>query len=282
MISFKHFFRLFFAVITLIDISSVQAFHLFDPIPSDKMRSLSTDRPDKTESPYSVAAGHVQIETDIVVHSIDKTESAGVKTKTTSTTYNNLNFKLGISDNTDLQFVIPSYVKSETKQSGSVVSESSGIGDLTLRYKINLYGNDEGPFSFGIMPYVKLSTGDDELTNNKTEGGLMLPFAIELPKGWSMGTMFQVDNKYNESSDSRRTDYIITWTLGHDIIGDLAGFFELYSQYSDHSSQNAVATFDLGLTYAITDRIQLDGGAFFGMTEDTEDSVYFLGISALF
>ncbi len=46
---------------------TVNAFHLFDPIPSSQMRSLSTDRPDKTESPYSVAAGHVQVETDLIV-----------------------------------------------------------------------------------------------------------------------------------------------------------------------------------------------------------------------
>src|SRR4051794_35141958 len=34
---------------------------LFNPTPRKQMREMATDRPDKTESPYTVDAGHVQI-----------------------------------------------------------------------------------------------------------------------------------------------------------------------------------------------------------------------------
>ena len=36
---------------------------LFNPTPRDRLREMSTDRPDKTESPFTVDAGHFQIET---------------------------------------------------------------------------------------------------------------------------------------------------------------------------------------------------------------------------
>ena len=48
------------------------AFHLFNPTPKELMREFATDRPDKTESAYSVDAGHFQFETDILIFSSDK------------------------------------------------------------------------------------------------------------------------------------------------------------------------------------------------------------------
>ena len=41
-------------------------YHLFNPVPKEKMRDFVTDRPDRTESPISVDAGHFQIETDLL------------------------------------------------------------------------------------------------------------------------------------------------------------------------------------------------------------------------
>jgi hypothetical protein len=38
------------------------SYTLFSPTPRDQMRELSADRPDATESAYTVDAGHVQIE----------------------------------------------------------------------------------------------------------------------------------------------------------------------------------------------------------------------------
>ena len=39
---------------------------LFNPIPADQMRTFSTDRPTKSNVPYTVDAGHFQYETDLV------------------------------------------------------------------------------------------------------------------------------------------------------------------------------------------------------------------------
>ncbi len=47
-------------------------FNLFNPTPRELMRELSTDRPDKTESPYTVDAGRVQVELDLVTYTSDR------------------------------------------------------------------------------------------------------------------------------------------------------------------------------------------------------------------
>jgi len=41
-------------------------FHLFHPTPDALMREMATDRPDKTESAYTVDAGHFQVEMDLL------------------------------------------------------------------------------------------------------------------------------------------------------------------------------------------------------------------------
>ena len=47
------------------------SYHFFNPTPRELMREMSTDRPDLTESAYTVDAGHFQIETDLVSFSHD-------------------------------------------------------------------------------------------------------------------------------------------------------------------------------------------------------------------
>lgn len=55
--------------VSLIAVSSVAAqppdkssYSLLNPTPRELMREMSTDRPDATESPYTVDAGHFQAE----------------------------------------------------------------------------------------------------------------------------------------------------------------------------------------------------------------------------
>src|SRR5258705_11409916 len=55
-------------------------FTLFYPTPRPLMRELNTDRPDTTESPYTVDAGHFQIELSFVDFTHDR--SGGVSTDT--------------------------------------------------------------------------------------------------------------------------------------------------------------------------------------------------------
>src|SRR5687767_4843881 len=46
-------------------------YHLFRPTPRHLMRDLATDRPDVTESPYTVDAGHFQAELSFIEYVSD-------------------------------------------------------------------------------------------------------------------------------------------------------------------------------------------------------------------
>lgn len=255
-------------------------YHLFNPTPRELLREMSTDRPDLTESPFTVDAGHFQFETDLWNYSYDRYNSARSDTKDEAHNYATINAKAGLLHNLDIQFVIPVYnrIRSYDYTAGTV-TRSQGFGDLTVRMKYNLWGNDGGKTAFGLMPFVKFPTAATGLGNNSVEGGLILPFGMELPGGWSMGAMIEFDILRDGAGGGHHLDVIQTITFGHGIVGDLAGYVEFFSASSTESPTPWVASVNGGLTYGLTADIQLDAGVNFGVTRSAPDINPFLGIT---
>ncbi len=255
-------------------------FNLFHPTPRDLMRELSTDRPDKTESPYTVDAGHFQIESDLVNFSYDRYNGDPTDTTNRSWSFANTNLKAGLLNNVDLQLVVPTfnYVRSEDR-GANLVDENSGFGDLITRLKINLWGNDGGKTAFAVMPFIKFPTAQDHLGNGAFEGGLILPLAVELPAGWSLGVMTEFDFNEDGSGDGYHAEFINTITVSHALVGELSGYAEFFSSVSSEDDSDWIGTVDLGLTYGLTDYIQLDAGVNIGVTRAADDINPFVGVS---
>ena len=85
-------------------------FTLFQPTPRELLRELSTDRPDQTESPYTVDAGRFQIEMDFVQHCSHHDTSGGGSVRTKNWSIAPLNLKLGLTKQVDLQLILDSHV----------------------------------------------------------------------------------------------------------------------------------------------------------------------------
>lgn len=161
------------------------AHSLANPTPREQMRELSTDRPDTTESPYSVDAGHFQVEVEAISWSRDK-----VGTTTSTTTNASVNVKAGLTDTIDVQAVLDPFVNVRVKDGPAGINESvTGVGDLTARLKWNLWGNDGGQTAFALMPFITLPTHSKKLDpDREVTGGLIAPLAVDLGDGWSLVT----------------------------------------------------------------------------------------------
>jgi len=249
-------------------------YSLFNPTPEGEMRDFATDRPDKTESPYSVDEGHFQFETDIANYSRDT--AAGEKTDTLN--INLINLKLGITNRTDLQVVFGNYVRQTTSTGGTV----SGLGDLTIRYKVNLYGNDGGDFAIGFMPFATLPTATNGVGSGSVEGGLMVPVSFDLPADFGSGGMFQINMAKDETGNGYHPEFIGSVTAGHSIVGELSSYMEFFAQQSTETAAPLAATFDIGFTYMLAPNWQLDFGVNLGVTDAADDVNPFLGLSARF
>lgn len=81
-------------------------FHLFNTTPPQWMREMATDRPDKTESPYTVDAGHFQIEMDLATFTYDKHNPARDGTLVRTWNIAPMNLKVGLLNDVDAQFIV--------------------------------------------------------------------------------------------------------------------------------------------------------------------------------
>lgn len=257
-------------------------YHLFNPTPRELMRELSTDRPDQTESPYTVDAGHFQIEMDLANGVLDRDQSNGGDVRSQIWGFGGANLKAGLWNNVDLQFVLDGYVDSRVKdQVAGVSARDSGFGEVQTRLKINLWGNDGGQTAFAIMPFVKWPLPQSSLRNGKTEGGIILPLGIAMPAGWGMGLMTEVDF-VRDGSGRFDAEYFNTITFSHDIVGDLGGYIEFAALFTPESDAQWQGQIDVGLTYGLDENTQFDIGCNFGVTKVAPDFNPFIGVTRRF
>jgi hypothetical protein len=250
---------------------------LFNATPAALLRELSTDRPDSTESPYTVDAGHWQLESDLLARSRDHDKSDGADTITTAWLFSTLNFKIGLTNSIDIQTVVEPHTRVKISDRAEE-SESflSGFGDITSRLKINLWGNDGGDTAAALMPFIKWPTARDGLGSDAFEGGLIFPVAFALPSDWSLGVMTEFDVVRNETDSGYGLAWVNTATISCEFSPQVGGYVELTSTTAPGSD---LATFNCGVTYALNENIQLDLGANLGLTDATEDIVLFFGLS---
>jgi hypothetical protein len=242
------------------------------------MRELEPDRPDETETPHTVDAGHFQLEMDFANFTYNKTD------RETTRAWNiaPVNLKAGLLNNVDLQFILDDYlrVRSENRVAGATTQ--SGFGDFTTRLKINLWGNDGGPTAFGLLPYAKFPTSTDHLGNNAVEGGVIFPFAVKLPADFELGAETAAGIFRNDHDDGHHEEFIASMTVDHAIIGKLSGYVEFFANATTERHSGWIGTVDLGLEYLLTENIQLDCGCNVGVTPAADTALAFSGVTIRF
>ncbi len=232
------------------------------------MRSFETDRPDATESPYTVDAGHFQFETDLF--KTDRTSVDGIKTIENS--FNVFNLKAGLTNSLDIQFVAGSFVDTRVINGNSTDTRTS-FDNITIRLKQNIWGNDKGKTAMAILPFVNIPT----VSNAKITGGVVFPFSISLPQGWDLGTQIEIDLKDNQSGKGYHLNTLASATIAHLLIGNVDFFVE--SLITRETKINSYEYFlNGGLVYDLKKNLNLDAGIYYGL-KNASSKVYFIGLS---
>lgn len=244
-------------------IALADVYSIFNPRPRDDMREMSTDRPDTTESPMSVDAGHVQVELDLVAYGLDR----GM-VRTTTVDVASTNLKLGLTHSTDLQLVIEPYHRERAGMTAATMATASGYGGTTVRVKQNLWGNDGGATAAALLPFASLLGG-------AWGAGLAVPIGFELPGGFGAAVMPQID--ISDLGGSTAVSGMFTATTSHDLVAPLAFYVEGAVM---GSSDDVAVQADGGFTFAVTDDVQLDVGTRVGVIGAVPDIEVFTGLSA--
>jgi hypothetical protein len=257
------------------------SYTIFHPTPPEKMREFNPDRPDKTESPYTVDAGHFALETGLISYTYNHIDKPDPSRPEHQILVGDNNFKVGLLNNMDLQFLVQSFLWQRVKTGTRTHSEDWGVGDVEVRAKVNLWGNDEGKTAMAVMPWLGFPT--NQLSdNNQVTGGMIFPFGFEA-LGWKIGLMTETDAIGNGSGSGHHLEWVNTIACHHDIIeGKLDGYVEFFSNNSFETGSPWAATVDLGLIYEVNKNLYLDIGVNIGVTSNADDLNPFIGFSKRF
>jgi Putative MetA-pathway of phenol degradation len=257
-------------------------YNLFNPTPDDEMRKFTPDRPTKGFSVRTVDAGHIELETDFVSYTYSK--YLGITTRSFEAFDPNL--KIGITDWADfeIQFNGLQSQRSFDSATGATVAHGDGFGDVFLRTKINLFGNDSGPMGLAIIPYVKVPSSVPVISNGAVESGLIVPFALRLPQDYIVTLMTEVDDLKNVDEGRRYTNFVNLVGVSHPIPGieGANAMVELFSSAGTDPASPQIYTFDAGMNFRLDKHTILDVGLNLGLNKAAPKAQIYSGISVRF
>lgn len=255
---------------------------IFNPVPDDLMRSFSTDRPTKSDSPYTVDAGHFQYETDIVNWTHDHYNAS--QTSTNNLLILDPTLKVGLTQNSDLEvaFSPVNLNMSHNRVSGENAT-AAGFGDFYTRVKFNLLGNESGDYALAIVPYIKAPTAAHNLGNNHWEGGAYAPFQVYLPSDWTMSITSEMDILENAALNGYHTNFSNLINFGHPLFDEsVTGYVELWSDVNNDIGAQTQYTADFAVTWLVEENVQLDAGLNVGLNKAAPDLQPYFGLSQRF
>ena len=256
---------------------------LFNPTPDRLLRDLTTDRPDTTESPFTVDAGRVQIETNVFGFTRSRPDADDTVTDTYE--FATTNIRLGLTHATEVNVVWQPYGVVRTRPADPAeATRSSGIGGLDLRAKINLWGNDSfekpGNTAFGLLPYITLPTDrHNGVSPEHVEGGLILPFAVKLSDRFGLGLNTGVGIVKNDDTSSYRTEWLGSASLAYEWSDNFGTYYEVAGRAGTRNPLGDIVVLATGFTYKLHKNLQLDAGVNVGVTRAADRFNPFVGVT---
>ena len=293
-------------------------YNLFNPTPNDQLRPFNTDRPSKTDSPFTVDAGRFQLEADFANFTYGRYNALGTNTRVETLLAAPTFLRIGLFQNVDFQVLIPTYenIRTDAQDAagatvapvpvtgpgstgttgtttgttlrGRQVTTVEGYGDMLFRLKINLVGDDGGPFIAAVIPFIKAPTASAGVGNGRVEGGINFPINYSLPADFTLFAQTRYDFLYN--GDNAGYHALFSNNLGviREVPGILEGRLSAYGEFASAVSSREsrtdplVLTADTGLIFQLTPNIAIDVNGFFGLTRGAPVVNVFGGIGVRF
>jgi hypothetical protein len=259
---------------------------LFNPTPDRLLRDLTTDRPDTTESPFTVDAGRIQLETTLFGYARSRPDEGGTITDTYEV--GTTNVRIGLTSNWEFDIVWQPYGAVRTRQINPAnVFHQSGIGGIDLRTKVNFWGNDTfekpGATALGLLPFITLPTDrHNGISPEFVEGGLILPFAVKLSDKSSLGLNAGVNWLRDDRLAGYHAEYLSSASLSYDWTENFSTYYEVAARFHTQDDRGEVVVLGTGLTYKLRKNVQLDAGVNVGVTPASDRINPFVGVSTRF
>jgi hypothetical protein len=259
---------------------------LLDPTPDRLLREMTSDRPDITESPFTVDAGRVQMETTLFGYARSRPEPDGSFTDTYE--LGTTNVRIGVTSNSEVGIVWQPYGVVRTHRVAPLSDfTQSGIGGLELRAKVNLWGNDTfekpGATAMALLPFVMLPTDrHNGISPEFVESGLIVPLALKLTNKLELDLSGGIAWVRADASTRYHEEYLASAVLSYEWSERLGTYYEIAARLHTLDPRGDVVIVATGVTYKLRKDLQLDAGVNVGITPAADRVNPFIGVSKRF
>jgi len=236
--------------------------------------TLTTDRPDFSESPEVVGRGRFQIETSIA---FERDKREGTRTRSTPTL-----LRLGLNDSWELRLETDGLLRQRDTDTGRTVSGSADPA-LGLKWHLQDGDEDDGRPSMALLFNVDADTGSPAFRGRGLRPSVRMVSEWEFDGGWSLGVMPGIVYDKNPETDKRFASGMLALALGKQLTPKLSLVAELAAQrVASRRNGGNVFTFDPAVAYLIGELAQIDFGVDFGLNRNAPDTTVALGLSVKF
>jgi Putative MetA-pathway of phenol degradation len=259
-------------------------FNLSHPTPGDQLRSMDTDRPNITNTPHTIDAGHLQIETGVFDYMYYRDHSPGDNVRRDDFAFGEFNFRLGVLNNLEINAVVNTYdITAAHDYDGGTSLHAGSFGDTVIGAKLNLWGDDSPDETWvtalAVQPQFKLPTASDSVGNGRFEFEVPFPFLMNLPEGFHLGLQPGVSYQRNSTDTGYVTGFPSAISLDRVLICNIDVYLEYACDPTDEPHAKTEQTIDVGGTYPLNDNVVLDTGLNFGMNSASPNIEWVAGIS---
>ena len=246
--------------------------------PPSALPAICTDRPTKSNYACTVEAGHFQYEADIANGAFLKQN--GVSTDTWLVI--NPTLKYGVTSNIDVEANFSPFESVRTRDA-SGDHTLTGVSDLYLRMKYQFVNLDGGAIQSTILPYVKAPTARMGIGNGAVEGGTLFPTNFKLNSILTLTAVPEVDIYKNAANAGRHLNTAQLINLGISLPHNFTLYGEVWGDWNfDPAGQVQQTSADAAVAYGVTQYLQLDVGANFGLNRATPGLQAYVGVSQKF
>lgn len=186
---------------------------LFDPVPSNELPPMRTERATQADSAFTAESGHVQLEMETLA-----LRTAWDSSVPTQAELFRILARVGVTDNVDVQILLPALTWAGFGTDATVLDASDAY---TLRGKWNLWGNDGQGLALAVLPWVRIP-----VDASGVNAGLSVPFGGVLGEKLGLGGMLTVAGTHLGASPQLQTfaSGYVSWDFGAGIsaFGDVS------------------------------------------------------------
>ena len=236
---------------------------------------IVTDRPDFTESSVTVGRGVVQLESGYT-YFFDDDGTTSLRAHTAPEAL----LRVGVlADWFELRLGY-TWLEESTSTVGVGRTTINGSDDLYLGVKFALTGQAGILPEMALVPQMRVPSGSSDITAGETLPGVNWLYGWDVTEIISMGGQTQVNRRLDDETGEPYSEFSQSWTINYSLADRLGGYTEWFCLAPDGADTNHNENyFDGGLTYKLTDNVQLDARAGVGLNAAATDLFTGVGLS---